>query len=833
MCRLAFLCLSFAAALAPAAGPTPFQPDPRTVQRHGPGYRFPQAGWVVLHIEGEPYERGVQHGRLLAPEIAAHLRCYAVRQSPKAPEDGWKHTRTLVHALFLRGYAKEYLEEMKGIADGASAAGARIFGRRVDLLDIVALNSWPEEMTLDGGLRAAPAALDGLRFPLENPRPKSPPKSEHCSAFAATGPATRDGKVVFGHITMFSLYPANFYNVWLDVKPAKGRRVLMQSFPGGIHSGMDYYQNDAGLLISETTIGQTRFDRTGLPLGSRIRQAIQYGESIDQAVAILQKGNNGLYTNEWLLADTKTNEIAMFELGTHRSRVWRSSKDEWFGGTRGFYWGCNNVKDLDVRLETMATTAGRPGSTLFVPSIRDQKWLQLFEKYNGKMDADFAKLAFTTPPLAAFSSVDAKFTTTDMAKNLQSWAVFGPPLGRSWEPTFEERSRYPEVRPLVSNPWTVLSGRAPPAGDRPTRLADLHDPEKDEPFGSKAKEDENPHLATVWRGTILAKTEADLWLAAAFPAAERLASLERALAGAKGSLSAKARDRIAVEKHAYRALYESGARGGKEVPLAKLTRSLRDARWHELALGKGTLFLGALRDHVGGEAFDEAMDAFGVAHAGKEVTTAEFQAHLEKASGRKLDPLFVAWLNETGLPEGGRDGGPFTVTSFFPEVERTLIVYGTGEEEVVNREAAEALQQALRRRGSNVTVPVRSDREAGEEELKTHHLLLIGGPATNRVTERFRAALPVTFGRQSLVVRDEAYAHPETAALVAAANPLARRYSVVVLAGLSTYSTRQVVERYAGRGRLSGEVVIYAPGKAPKALIVAKGLPKPAAAGGR
>src|SRR4029077_9387657 len=105
-----------------------------------------------------------------------------------------------------------------------------------------------------------------------------------------------------------------------------------------------------------TTIGQTRFDGKGAPLASRIRQALQYADSIDRAVAILEKNNNGLYTNEWLLADVKTDEIAMFELGTHKTKLWRSSKDEWFGGTTGFYWGCNNTKALDVRLETVAST---------------------------------------------------------------------------------------------------------------------------------------------------------------------------------------------------------------------------------------------------------------------------------------------------------------------------------------------------------------------------------------------------------------------------------------------------------------------------------------------
>src|SRR5262245_32488939 len=541
-CLLA-LCLAPAALHADRPS---MRPDPRTVQRHGAGYRYTQAGWVVLHIEGEPYERGVQHGRLLAPEIAAHVRCFAATRSPKAPAEAWKLARTAVNALFLRGYHREYLEEMKGIADGASAAGARFDGRALDLVDIVALNAWPELDTLPNGLDALPNGLEGLRFPMATPPPASAPKPRRCSAFAATGPATRDGKVVFGHITMFSLYPSNFYNVWLDVKPARGHRVLMQSFPGGIHSGMDYYVNDAGLVICETTIAQTRFDAKGIPLASRIRQAMQYADTIEKAVAILEKGNNGLYTNEWLLADVKTNEIAMYELGTHETKLWRSSKDEWYGGTKGFYWGCNNTKDLKVRLETLATTNGRPASAVFVPSTRDLKWLKLYDSHKGKMDADFGKLAFTTPPVCASSSLDAKFTTTDLAMDLQTWALFGPPLGRTWEPSFEERTRYPEVKPLVSNPWVILHGGAPAAdATKKTLAADLHDPEKDK---LPEADSDRPDLETTpaWHGTILAKGDADLWLAASFPAAERLVSQEIALRKARkdGKLTPADLDRI-------------------------------------------------------------------------------------------------------------------------------------------------------------------------------------------------------------------------------------------------------------------------------------------------
>src|SRR5947199_7156215 len=95
-----------------------YSPDAKSVQRYGPAYRYPQAGWIVLHIEGKPYDRGYQHGYLMAPEIAGYLRCFSTMLNHRAPSDGWKSTRTLINALFLRRYTQEYLEEMKGIADG-------------------------------------------------------------------------------------------------------------------------------------------------------------------------------------------------------------------------------------------------------------------------------------------------------------------------------------------------------------------------------------------------------------------------------------------------------------------------------------------------------------------------------------------------------------------------------------------------------------------------------------------------------------------------------------------------------------------------------------------
>jgi hypothetical protein len=844
-------------ALARADETTPalFQPDPASVQRYGRAYRFPQGGWVVLHIEGEPYERGYQHGRLLSSEVAAFVRAFAAMMAPHAPAEGWKITRRLTNALFLRRFTPEYLEEMKGIADGASAAGARFDNRPIDVVDIAAVNCWPEIHTLESALEATPTGLEGKVFPHAQPRAMPKPQEMHCSAFAAVGPATADGKIVFGHITMDGLYSSNFYNVWLDVKPSRGHRVLMCSFPGGIQSGMDYYLNDAGLLMVETTITQTRFDIKGMTEASRIREAMQYADNIDKAVEILKKGNNGLYTNEWLLADINTNEIALFELGTHKSRLMRSSKNEWYGNTPGFYWGCNNTKGIELRLETIPGVNARPANLVFEPSDRDILWQRFYHKYKGKIGVAFGKEAFTTPPLAAIHSCDAKFTTTDMARKLQSWCLFGPPLGRTWQPTEEERRLYSEIKPLVSNPWTVLHGEPPAKAEPNLPVAVDLSPDKKKEEAAKNKR-ERLLFEPAWHGTILPQSDGDVWLASAFAEYERIVAREKELRAKNDDqkLKPEDRDRLAVDLFAYRARYLAAARATADTPLARIRSDLMSDKWYRIAEGKGVLVLNELRKMLGDERFVLAMDSFGRKNAGKPVSTAQFQAHMQKALVARLGfgtvilarppqgliedvvkahgEYFDYWLNRTGLPTlrvakvslrpettadrrnigtssqertvigeiiqeqnghplqnvdvtletdkgettrtismtgqrtpfelqspsgsrpqrvivdkyctaGRANGGVFSVLSFYREQEHTLIVYGTLDEVPTNREAAEALQKAIRELWSNYSVAIKSDRDVSDAELRNKHLLLIGRPDSNAAGRSAEATLRV------------------------------------------------------------------------------------------
>jgi len=769
------------------------------VRHYGPAYAYPQNGWIVLHVEGAPYARGYQHGRLLGKEVEAYVRVLGRARDPKSPSDGWRELRSRTNALFLRRFDREYLEEMKGIADGAAAAGAKQDERPLDLLDVAAINVDIEAGCLEGALEATATGLEGRAF---HERAEGKPEASrvgHCSAFVATGPATADGHVVIGHITMDKLYRSRHENIWLDIKPVEGLRVVMQSYPGGIQSGTDYYQNDAGMAVVETTLNQTAFNLEGTPLASRIRKALQYGDSIDDVVSILAERNNGLYTNEWLIADARTDEIAMFELGTHQTRLWRSSKGEWFGGTEGFYWGCNNAKDMKVRLDTVPGAEGKPANLVFRPSDRDLAWMKLFDSAKGRIDTAFGVRAFTSTPLAAWPSLDAKVASVDMIKNLKTVALFGPPMGRTREPNVADQTLYPDIGPLVPNDWTLLTTEPPPVPE-PYRApaVDL------DGVGDDQEEAHESLSPPAWHGTLLPGSGGDIWLCGAFADLEKIVALERALKANHGDgvLTHADRERLARAMAAPRSRYLSArARLGRELPLNAIEPDLRSNEWADVATGKGVLALAELRRVMGTEKFDAMMDVFGRAHAGKLASTAEFFTAAEAAHGMPLADLKATWLGtdaptrlDTETAARWRSGRFWAVTSFEQAPDQALIIYGTLKETDAQREAAERLQQAIRRRCNNITLRIVADNAATESDRTGRHLLLIGRPDTNAVTGQLALALPVRFGTGSFTIDGKTYAHPASAVIAAGPNRKDPAHAVIVFAGLSASATWKVVE---------------------------------------
>ena len=400
-------------------------------------------------------------------------------------------------------------------------------------------------------------------------------------------------------------------------------------------------------------------------------------------------------------------------------------------------------------------------------------------------------------------------------------------------PSAEELTADPEVKPLIANDWTLIRTSDPTTSDAAIKIAD-RDPFPDSEHESKEPtlklEQRNPF---AWRGSLRAKTDADAGLAAAFSEYEKVIALVQAFRSeAKDDkLDRAAQDAVAVALFTDQSnWWAARQRLGRDLSLADVKPDDRNLSWYPIAVGQSVAMLAELRKTIGPEAFDRQMDVFGLQHADREFETAEFRSHFEKnAATEKSDThdakrsdvkaLFRKWLDQ-GVTAKDHVAGCWSIYSFEPESELALIVYGGGVNTVANREIAERLQRAVARRFGNDFVPLKADREVTDADLKSHHLLVVGEPASNSVLLRASAKSAVKFGSQSFTVRDETFANPDSGVIVACANPWNDRFSVVIFAGLSPRATNRIADSLSPDEETSPQVVVFPANRPARRFVV-------------
>lgn len=619
------------------------------VRWSGPGFRYEDRGWIYVHVEGAPYARGRQQGALLHEEIVAYAQKLAIRQNAKDPALGWNGLRTLADALMLRRFDPELLEEMKGIADGAAAAGATLYDRKLDLLDVATLNSAVDLDQMTSALPVTPSAITGKTFSPHDEL-EIPERLHKCSSLSATGPATKDGRPVFFQMFMWDGYTGLHFNVILDVAPERGHRFVMQTFPGGIHSGTDFYLSAAGLAIGETTVLQTPFEAEGEPQSSRIRRAIQYAGSIDEAAAILRERNNGMYTNDWTMADMKTGEAAILLLGTKQSKLWRSAATPAPFGTPGFLWANNNARDAAVRREVANQPEDAPFDSTFAPANRDVAFQQFYREFNGRIDAESVVDLMASSPINRPHALDGKVTDAEMAAQLVFMAHQGKTTQREKFPAPGNRRMpdLPGATPHLTHGYTTFSPIVVAEGlkaARAARAAATAQP-------AVARADEAKAIADrfdfkreeLWAGSIFPASDADNWLVGGSAsywrllrelpekAAERPEALARALAGVRGRLLT-----LAAREGEFAA-----GRGG--VAFDRYSPG-------QVPRLKGVFALHQLRLRAGTRAFLAFMKDFHAKHRSREVTTAEFFEAAGAALKLDVAAELKPWLERPGLPD--------------------------------------------------------------------------------------------------------------------------------------------------------------------------------------
>lgn len=448
-------------------------------------YTFKEGGWTYVHLEGTPHEIGFQHGYLLKDEIDDNLSVYKLEATNVYHRD-WNFFREAAKNVLWPHIEPEYQAELQGIADGLKAKGATNGPEgSADLWDVVALN---------GDLE-----LTQYYLPMVNAREKkvNPEKAKaqgRCSAFMATGRATKDGRIVMAHSNWSSYVEGERWVMVFDIQPEHGLRMLMDGTPGVITSQDDFGMNSAGLMITETTLPMAAgFDEQGIPEFVRSRKAMQYATSIDEYAAIMRKGNNGGYANSWMIGDRKTGEIAYLELGLHHTPLTKK-KD-------GSFVSANfTVDPLVIRDDTPGFDPKNMSSSMNARRVTGEAFVK---KHGGELDTALGEAYLSdhwdsfekkedpgkrslcgheetsaegepvwgNPPFSPSGAVTGEVTDSGMAAKMSMIVRAGHPCGADFvaAPFLAAHPEFAWQRPILhdmkAGPWTEFStGQTSPGG---------------------------------------------------------------------------------------------------------------------------------------------------------------------------------------------------------------------------------------------------------------------------------------------------------------------------------------------------------------------------------
>lgn len=361
-------------------------------------------GWFYSRLSGSYEEIGFQHGAAhwyMISKILDRMRGYIVWSTGFE----WDFIRQTVWNLWWRQTPENYQKEMSGIAQGATSEGAR----GVTVQDIFLWNAWME--VLYYFIPTFQKQLMGSGAPTGQAT-----AFDSCSAFIATGKATSDGSIVMGHST-FSGFELAYFKLILDITPPNGHRFVMQTAPGLISSSTDFGVNDAGLMITETTIGgfnnycsDAATLATLVPEFVRARQCLELAGNLEDFRSTMLCKNTGGYANSWLVGERKTGRIMRYELG-YRYEAWEESSDGYFIGFNAAIdpkirnLECSNSGYMDIRRHQGA---------------RQVRLRQLMEDHLGRLTTEEAKRILADHYDPYLSQIQGKDVENICARNVDA-----------------------------------------------------------------------------------------------------------------------------------------------------------------------------------------------------------------------------------------------------------------------------------------------------------------------------------------------------------------------------------------------------------------------------
>lgn len=393
----------------------------------------------------------------------------------------------------IRNHYPEFLEEMQGISDGAGAP--------ITLSHIVFINTYMSIPYLYPKLRKTIGTnkrlqnkyhtilrdIDAVSNAVSS---EIHALKDRCSAVIATGDYTKDGRIVCAHSSFSNFVDAASCNVVLSID-CKPHGIIMQTFPGGIYSGTDFFVTTRGIIGTETTIADFDAYAHRHPICCRIRTCMQYGDSLEDYQRILcdKKTNSGDYACSWLFGDTRAtpNRIMRVELGLNYHNVESS--------TNGYFIGFNIAFDERIRNIECQGGAEKRGGMVDEHDLynvasrcgnRHVRLRHLVEKYKGRIDAQCGQSILgdhhdyylkrtcasgrtvcnhsyadkdARKAYLPFGAYDGKVCDAGMAEDMRFLAHWGPPCGGVFNPDAHVRVHpewdylLPHLANFPKRPW--------------------------------------------------------------------------------------------------------------------------------------------------------------------------------------------------------------------------------------------------------------------------------------------------------------------------------------------------------------------------------------------
>ena len=494
------------------------------------GSKYELNGWKCITIKGAPFARGYAHGQLMKAEIeeVRTMLKFSLYEDFGRPIEVFTEMSNDFFKPQIKTNFPELYEELEGIAKGSNqsidfivmwncfvsldylyASLSQVLEARNDkalnekyekLMDINvdALKTWSygssqlSKISGEGGGSRAETGTTGakhieqIKMSIRGNR-KSDGADDRCSAFIAVGSYTKDGKIVCAHNTFDNFIDGQFFNVVITILPSKGHRMMFQSAPGYIFSGTDFFTCSSGIFGTETTLGGFNAYENKDPICCRIRQAMQYGNTLDDYVAYLTKNNSGDYASTWYFGDTNTNEIMRIELGLKYTPVSKTKNGYFIGFNAAYDPRIRNLESSNsgyddirrhqgarrVRLEQlMRKHKGAIDETLAKQIISDH-----YDVYLNKVnlcsrtvcshyeldDRAFMSQADRPKPFAPRGAVDGKVISSGLAREMKFMGIWGSSCGTPfYKDAFCERnlqweSLKPYLHDRVSQTWTIFA----------------------------------------------------------------------------------------------------------------------------------------------------------------------------------------------------------------------------------------------------------------------------------------------------------------------------------------------------------------------------------------